>query len=96
MSDRSTVENRLTPEFPPVLPYIFFDQTASAYRSQQQFPNDEAKLIGSILVGDLVALLAAAANAKHALAHSSQIAGVLPFIALPVMRRNPEGDPCSD
>ena len=60
---------------------VFLGQTASGYQLQQ-LPSDEAKLIWAIPVGDLLALLAAAANVKQGVAATSQLAGALPFLAL--------------
>src|ERR1700722_14414141 len=61
---------------------VFLGQTAPGYQLQQ-LPSDEAKLIWAIPAGGLLALLAAAANVKQGIAATSQLAGALPFLALP-------------
>jgi hypothetical protein len=60
---------------------VFLGQTASGYQIQQ-LPSDGAKLVWTIPVGGLLALLAAAVNAKQGAALLSHLAGVLPFLAL--------------
>ena len=65
------------------LPWInvFLGQTASGFQLQQ-LPSNEVKLIWAIPIGGLLALLAAAANAKQGVATASQLAGASPFLAL--------------